>query len=101
MDTELNTVREKIGNLSDALWRRALQPGVSFLKSIHEAPYHPRTDEEIAIWTDLTSPSNHASLIRYVEHWRTLGTNLSTDGFHRAIIEESARRWAHESGTAQ
>ncbi len=89
MDAENQRIWKLIGTLSDALWHRAEKTGL--LDALAE-DYCPKSDEELAIWTTLTSPENYSSLLEYVECWRKLGTDLSRDKFHSAILSEAKRR---------
>jgi len=97
MDTETRRIWEMIGALSDAFWHRITQPGVSFFEALVVKEYRPESDEEEALWTELTAPHNYAALLRYVDYWKKLGTDLYADTHHAAILAAAAHRWQAKS----
>jgi hypothetical protein len=103
LDAETRRIWELIGALSDALWRRAREePGFSMLdhllRSVDE--YRAESEEEIAIWNELTGPQNYRAIIRYVE--QTKGSvNDYAQKFHLVILESARRRWESERGQGE
>jgi hypothetical protein len=89
----MTRIWQMIGALSDAHWRRAAQPGVSAFNVLVVEPYRPESEEERAIWTELTAPHNYLSLRRYVESGKVSGTNEFAAKLHEALLAEAASRW--------
>lgn len=75
MDAETQRIWEMIGALSDDFFHRANLP-TGFLFDVFAGDYRPESDEERAMWDKLTAPENYDSLLRYVEYWKNLGTDL-------------------------
>ena len=67
MNNDNRTIRKLIGFLSDAFWRRATQPGVSWIDCLREEKYRPESVEENAIWDELTAPHNYSALRHFME----------------------------------
>jgi hypothetical protein len=99
VDSELRRIWTLIGALSDAFWRRATQPSVSWSAALGRTEYKPESSEEIAIWAELTAPRNREAVRRYVEYCDSgRGTSEYAQGLHQAILTASLRRCEDESG---
>jgi hypothetical protein len=97
MDAENRRMWEMIGGLSDAFWRRVQQPGVSAYEALLEKVYQPVSDEEKAIWSEITAPHNYASLQRYVESRNKSEMQDRAVTLVETLLAEATDRWHHES----
>jgi hypothetical protein len=92
MDEELMRIRNLIGALSDAYWRRMSQPGVRAFDALVAEEYRPVSDEENAIWAELTAPHNYASLVRYVEGQDRAAINEHAVKLYDQLVAEATLR---------
>jgi hypothetical protein len=99
MDTEIERIWNLFGSLSDALWRRISQTN-TFVDTLCGQEYRPQSDEETAIFNELTSPQNYFSPQRYVEFRKQSGSDLNSREFHRPILAEATRRWQGQVGSS-
>jgi hypothetical protein len=67
LDADMRKIWLLMGALSEAFWRHAQEPGVSVMEKIwrNNQRYHPDSEDEIALWNELTAPHNYAALLRY------------------------------------
>lgn len=93
MDAEIQRMWELIGSLSDAFWRRLRQSGVSALDALRVEEYRPESDEEQAIWTEITAPHNYASLCRYLESKKRSEITDYAARLYEMLLAEATRRW--------
>jgi hypothetical protein len=93
MDADYHRIRMMFGALSDAFWRRVLQPGVSVLDALLEQEVVPAGGDEEAIWDELTAPHNYASLVRYIEISREFGLNDRALRLYEAALSRAKCRW--------
>jgi hypothetical protein len=93
MDAETQRMWELIGSLSDAFWRRLNQPGVGALDALCVDAYRPESDEEKAIWAEITAPHNYASLRRYIESKKRSDITDYAARLYDALLAEAAQRW--------
>jgi hypothetical protein len=84
---------ELIGSLSDAFWSRITRPGVSAFDALLTEEYRPESDEEKAIWGEITAPHNYASLRRYVEAKKRPEITDYAARLYEALLAEATRRW--------
>jgi hypothetical protein len=98
MDAESRRIWEMFGRLSDAFWRRATQPGVSALDVLLAEEQGPVSEEEKAIWAEITAPHNYAPLRRYIEGWQKAGMNAHAARLYEMLLAEATRRWETEFG---
>jgi hypothetical protein len=97
LDSETRRIWLLIGALSDALWRRANEPGFSIVnRFIQNAElYQPESEDEIAICNELTAPHNYPAVVRYVKlHEHKVGEY--SERLHSAILESARYRWENE-----
>lgn len=102
-DPEITRIRNLIGALSDAFWRevnrRNGEAGFSpleYLITHYEGECRAETQEEVAIWDELTKPENYLALTRYVEGCRGR-VNEYAERLHTALLTMATRRWESES----
>ena len=93
MNEEIQKMWELIGSLSDALWHRLKQPGVSALDALRVEEYRPESDEEKAIWTEITAPHNYASLRRYIASKKRSEITDYAARLYEMLLAEAAHRW--------
>ena len=93
MDAECERVWRMFGALSDALWRRATQPGESIIDILLEENDGPVGEEEQEIWNQLTDPRNYVSLLRYVENSKRVGADPHTSRLYDAVLSRAKCRW--------
>jgi hypothetical protein len=93
MDAEYERVWRMFGALSDALWRRATQPGVSIIDTLLEENDAPVGEEEEEMWNQLTDPQNCASLLRYIENSKRAGADPHTSRLYDAVLSRAKCRW--------
>jgi hypothetical protein len=76
--------------LSEAFWRRVRErePGFSAFNTLcrNMVAYQAESDDEIAIWDELTAPHNYPALARYIAH---------CEGYEYAggVVAVARRRW--------
>jgi hypothetical protein len=92
MDAETKKVFDLIALLSDAFWQRLNQPGISALDALREE-YRPKSDEEKAIWSEITAPHNHAPLRRFVEGKNKAEITGYAARLYETLLADSIRRW--------
>jgi hypothetical protein len=68
LDSETRKIWILMGALSEAFWRRVGEPGFSVLETMsrNARAYKAESEDEIAIWNQLTAPHNYPSLVRYI-----------------------------------
>ena len=72
LDSEIRKIWLLMGALSDAFWRharaRAGEPGFSVLDAMcrNAHAYQAESEDEKAIWEELTAPHNYPALVRYI-----------------------------------
>jgi hypothetical protein len=98
MDAEIKRIWDMVGELCEAHWRRATQPGVRTLDALLAIPYRPESAEERAIWTELTAPHNYLSLRRFVEYRKALGSNEFGAKLDEDLLAEATSRREKELG---
>jgi hypothetical protein len=101
LDAAARRIWALIGALSEAFWRRTDEPGFSMVQALWRNldHYTPESDDELALWRELTAPHNHAAVARYVE----LGSGKVSEyaaQLHATIMEASRRRWESEGPVA-
>jgi hypothetical protein len=104
LDRETRTVYELMAALlSDAPWRRVREePGFSILNYLLRSAeeYRPESQEEIAIWAELTGPQHYHAILRYAQQQK--GQVNRHYAKMLAVIQESAkRRWQDSCGNAE
>ena len=99
MDAESRRIWEMFGRLSEAFWHRVTQPGVSALDVLLAEEIGPVSEEEKAIWAEITAPHNYASLRRYIEGCQKVGMNAYAARLYEMLLAEATRRWETESGS--
>jgi hypothetical protein len=91
LDADARRIYMMIATMCDWGWRRLGEPGFSFVEWVvrNRQDYVPETDEEVAIWDELTAPHNYKPLVRYID---LRGSNVN-DGIARvhAKLLETAR----------
>ena len=94
MERDVWRIHTMVGRLSDAFWRRMRQPGVSVLDEMRSngTDYKLVSDEEKAIWAEITSPENYSALCRYVEYQKTIEINDFSVRLHEKMFADAARR---------
>jgi hypothetical protein len=95
VDAETQRIWQMIGDLSEARWKRIANAD-SPLDALLAEKYPPESDEEKAIWSELTAPHNYPSLRRYVEDRDPAKITEYALRFHQALLAEASRRM--ESG---
>jgi hypothetical protein len=105
MTPEIRRIHELVGALSEAFWhemdRREGEPGFSsfaYLIEHYEGEARAQTDEETAIWDELTSPGNYDVLVSYLHYWTHVGVNEYAARLHRRLLAESRRRRDRKTG---
>ena len=94
MEPDVWRIHTMVGRLSDAFWRRMRQPGVSVLDEMlaNDADYKLVSDEEKAIWAEVTSPRNCAALCRYVAYWKSAGITDFAARLHDKMLADALGR---------
>jgi hypothetical protein len=91
LDPETRKIWILMGALSEALWRRVGDPRFSILDAMcrNARAYRAESEDEKAIWEELTAPHNYPALVRYIalcEGWEYAG----------GVLEVARRRWEAE-----
>jgi len=91
LDSETRKIWALMGALSEALWRRAGEPGFSMLDAMcrNARAYQAESEDEKAIWEELTAPHNYPALARYI----ALREGREYAG---GVLEVARRRWQAE-----
>lgn len=97
MDAESQRIWMLVGALSDAFWHRVSQQGVSVLDALLAPNDGPVSEEEEAIWDELTAPRNYVPLVRYIENSRNSGINEHTSKLYEVILARAKCRWETET----
>ena len=102
LDPEMRRIWILIGALSEALWRRGDEPGFSILDHLvrNAEQYRAESEDEIAIWNELTAPHNYPAVLRYAEV-RKGHVNEYAARLHNVILEAAQRRRESEDCQAQ
>lgn len=97
LDSETRRIWILIGALSDAFWRRANEPGFSIVEHLCQngQQYRAESEDEKAVWNELTSPHNFSAVVRYVELRRGRVSEYAAQ-LHSTILKESQRRLESE-----
>jgi len=92
LDADMRKIWILMGALSEAFWRHAQEPGVSVMEKIwrNNQQYHPDSEDEIAIWNELTAPNNYAALVRFAA---LSGGEIYATG----ALDVARRRWETEA----
>jgi hypothetical protein len=95
LDPETRKVWVLMGALSEALWRRAGEPGFSFVEAMvrNARAYRAESEDEVAIWGELTAPHNYPALARYI-------ALCGGQEYAGGVLEAARRRWEVEQGQA-
>jgi hypothetical protein len=96
MDSDNQRIWMMFGALSDAFWRRALQPGVSVLDALLAQKDVPIGEEEEAIWDELTSPHNYIALKSYIETSKKTGINDDAARLYEIVLARSQQRFERD-----
>jgi hypothetical protein len=93
LDAETRKIWVLMGALSEALWRRAGEPGFSMLEAMcrNARAYQAESEDEKAIWEELTAPHNYPALVRYI------GLCEGRE-YAGGALEVARRRWEAEGG---
>ena len=96
LDPETRRIWILIGALSDAFWRRAGEPDFSALDHLcqNAREYRAESDDEFAIWNELTAPHNYSAVVRYVE---LREGHICIGG----LLEAARRRWESDGRPMQ
>ena len=102
LDPETRRIWILIGALDEALWRRGHEPGFSMLDHLCRNPeqYRAESEDEIAIWNELTAPHNYIAILRYAEI-RKGRVNEYAERLHDVILEAARRRKESEDCQAE
>jgi hypothetical protein len=92
MDAETHHIHDLIASLSDAYWHRLTMPGISPLDALCVDEYRPESDEEKAIWKEITAPHNHDALLRYITDRRLYGLTEYSARLYESLLAEATRR---------
>src|SRR4051794_40618003 len=97
LDADARRIWGLIGALSDAFYRRRDEPGFSIIQTMvrNMQRYTPESEDELALWAELTAPHNHAAVARYVELNKGNVSEYAAQ-LHATIMEASQRRWDSE-----
>lgn len=97
LDLDTRRIWMLIGALSDAFWRRVGEPGFSIFERLcqNEKQYLAESEDEIAIWNELTAPHNYPAVVRYVAHRKGQISEYAAQ-LHYTILEAARKRF--ESG---
>jgi hypothetical protein len=93
LDADMRKIWILMSALSEAFWRHTQEPGVSIWEKIwrNSVAYQPDSEDEIALWNELTAPHNYAALVRYAALY---GGKIYATG----ALEVARRRWETEAG---
>jgi hypothetical protein len=93
LDSETRKIWILMGALSEALWRRARAggPGFSVLDAMcrNAQAYQTESEDEKAIWEELTAPHNYPALVRYI-------AICEGQVYAGGVLEVARRRWEVE-----
>ncbi len=91
LDAETRKIWILMGALSEAFWRRVGEPGFSILETMcrNAQAYQAETEDEIAIWNELTAPHNYPALVRYI------GICVGRE-YAGGVLDVARRRWDAE-----
>ncbi len=92
MDAATEKIWKLIGALSDAQWRRAIEPGAGTLEILFADPYCPVSQEDREIWSELTAPGNYQALCSYIESIRAMGDTEYSEGMFKPLLAEARQR---------
>jgi len=99
MDADIQRIHNMVGELSEAFWERITESGASTFEELYRAQYEghdPKSEREIAVWSELTSPKNLPALRRYVQYWKDqpFEINRYAARLHEKLLEHAERRLA-------
>lgn len=97
LDPEARRIWILIGALDEAFWRRAGEPGFSLLDHLlrNLQEYRAESEDEVAIWDELTAPHNYPAVLRYVELHKGRVNEYAAQ-LHATMLEAARRRWESE-----
>jgi hypothetical protein len=97
LDSETRRIWILIGALSDAFWRRVGEPGFSVVDQLsrNAQEYQAASEDEIAIWNELTAPDNYPAVVRYVELRKDHVSKYAAQ-LHSTIVKAARGRWESE-----
>ncbi len=99
---EMRRIWILIGALSEALWRRGDEPGFSMMDHLCRSAeqYRAESEDELAIWNELTAPHNYPAVLRYAEV-RKGHVNDYYARLYNVILESARRRGVSENRQAE
>src|SRR5258708_28420835 len=88
LDSEMRRIWIMMGALSEAFWRRLGEPGFSIVEKSrrNSHTFQAESEDEIAIWNELTAPDNYPALVRYIAH-------CEGREYAGGVLEVARRRW--------
>ena len=97
LDSETRKIWILIRALSDALWRRTDEPGFRIMDHLCRSAeqYRAESEDEIAIWDELTAPHNYIAVLRYAEVCKGRVSEYAAR-LHNVILEAARRRRERE-----
>jgi hypothetical protein len=100
MDPRVRRIWELIGALYEALWHRGGEPGFSMWDHLsrNAADYRPESEEEIAIWNELTEPRNHLALVQHAEYSKQEPVNDYMAQISALLLDRATRRSETDCG---
>lgn len=100
MTTESNRIWLLIGELSEAFWKRCAKSTAGFLNAFLERPYRAQSDEERAIWDELTAPHNYEALIYLIHERQKLGRNEFAVHLDESLLKDATSRFHRDANVA-
>jgi hypothetical protein len=93
LDPETRKIWILMGALSEAFWRRAGEPGFSILDAMcrNARAYQAESEDEAAIWDELTTAHNYPALVRYI-------ALCGGQEYAGGVLDVARRRWEAEGG---
>jgi len=93
-DPEILRIWQLIGALCEARWKRIAKAPSPLSALLAEEKYPPEGDEEKAIWLELTTPHNYASLRHYVKSKNPAKITEYALRLHEALLADATQRMA-------
>jgi hypothetical protein len=97
MNPRIDRIVELIDTLSDAFYRRDQSDPKFWDALLSEVYPDPETQEELAIWAELTAPKNYSALRQFVEDSMKLPIGEYAASLRRKLLEAATCRLQAES----
>ena len=92
VDHDIRRIRQLIGDLMEAKWRRFTQSDDAVEAVRSEREYVPSSDEEKTIWGELAAPENYEALCRYIAQYGEAEVTEYAAALHTSMLAEAGAR---------